>query len=163
MLALAIAAPVLFHTTRSAHIQMPGIPAPLDMPNETGGEIFGNILNAFAYVEVVALLLMLIGLLARLRSATRISHILAVLYILLGITALADLAYVRPKVWTTRETVRQLAAAAPATAPFNPPEKQSFDHLHHLSERLGQTKFWLLLAMLLLSVPAPSSPLTPDR
>lgn len=162
MLALAIAAPVLFHTTRGAHVSMPGIAAPpLDMGNETGGEIFGNVLNAFSYVEVIALLLLLAGLLARLRTRTRVSHALAILYVLLGLTTLADLAYVRPKVWATRETVRQLAASAPATAPFDPPEKQTFDSLHHLSERLGQAKFWLLLGMLVLSAGAGPAVVTP--
>ncbi|HVX85166.1 MAG TPA: hypothetical protein VH253_10160 [Phycisphaerae bacterium] len=160
MLALAVAAPVLFHTTRAQHISMPGIASPpLDMGNETGGEIFGNILNAFAYVEVVALLLLLVGLLGKLRAGTRVSHVLAVLYAVLALTVLVDLGYVRPKVWNTRETVRELAATAPggaAGAAFSPPAKQSFDALHALSERLGQVKFWLLLAMLILSVPAPA-------
>jgi hypothetical protein len=111
MLALAVAAPVLFHTTRAQHIAMPGIASPpLDMGNETGGEIFGNILNAFAYVEVAALLLLLVGLFGRLRAGTRVSHVLAVLYAVLALTVLVDLAYVRPKVWNTRDTVRQLAA-----------------------------------------------------
>ncbi len=155
MLALAVAAPMVFRTTRTAHVSMPGITSPpLDMANETGGEIFGNMLNAFAYVEVAALFLLLVGLLVRLRRPTRGAHVLAVLYVLLGLTALADLGYVRPKVWTTRERVRELAATAPAVATFAPPEKQTFDQLHVLSERLGQVKFWLLLGMLVISAPA---------
>src|ERR1700753_1751794 len=58
----AIAAPSIFETARLANLSMPAISPPLEMWKQVGGEIFGNILNRFVWIEAISLLLLLIGI-----------------------------------------------------------------------------------------------------
>src|SRR3954467_13137941 len=63
MLALgAIAAPAIFRTVRQTGATLPGTPAWLNPRDQLGGEIFGNVLLTFAWVEWIALALMFVGL-----------------------------------------------------------------------------------------------------
>lgn len=165
----AIAAPVIFATTKSAHMSMPGIVSPpLVMDRQVGGEIFGNILNAFRWVEVSALFLMLLGLTPLLFSGHRVRRstwVLLTLWILLTGLVGYDAGYLTPRVWQVRTEVRNSAAqhlltapvagaateAAPAATLQSWPEQAEFDALHDRSELIGRCKIYVLLAMILVA------------
>jgi hypothetical protein len=150
----AIVAPAVFTTSADAHLSMVGIASPpLDMGRQVGGEIFGAALNRFAWVELLSLGLMLIGLMGMIllhKPARRSSWTLFILWILLTGCAAYDTGMLRPKVWELRTEVRNSAAAhLAATAPWA--EQTEFDRLHEESELLGRTKVYLLLAMIVVA------------
>lgn len=162
MMALgAIAAPEIFSTLRRSHASTPewqGLP---DAAQQLGGEVFGNVLQRFAFMEWACLGLMLAGMLLQLRwprwkgcwGAARWG-LLAVLLLLAGY----DQALLTPAVWHQRTVWRQSLRQDPAAAEGH---RATFDALHRRSEMLGQAKVYLLLAMLGLvawrSVPAGSA------
>jgi hypothetical protein len=153
----AIAAPAVFKTARDLPLSMPGIAdPPLNTANQVGGEVFGEILARFAYVEALALALTLIGIAIWIlghRHVRRSTWIVLILWTLIAAIATIDAAWLRPKVWSLRTTIRQQASAhvAPAaTAPGAWPEYQQFDSLHKWDETLGRAKIYLLLGMILV-------------
>jgi hypothetical protein len=150
----AIVAPVVFTTSADAHLSMAGIASPpLDMGRQVGGEIFGAALNRFAWVELLSLGLMLIGLMGMIllhKPARRSSWTLFILWILLTGCAAYDTGMLRPKVWEVRTQVRQSAVAhAAATEPWA--EQTEFDRLHEEAELLGRVKVYLLLGMIVVA------------
>ncbi len=151
----AIVAPAVFDAAKDAQISMPGIASPpLDVSLQAGGEIFGVILNRFAYLEAAALLLILIGIADRIftqRNVRGITWLIALCWLCVALVTAYDAAAVRPRVWNQRDALRQTAAAhAHDAAGTAWPEHAEFDALHARSETLGKTKACLLLAMVLL-------------
>jgi len=152
----AIVAPSVFATASHAKLTMPGVDKPLDMSRQVGGEIFGDILSRFGWLEMGAMGLMLVGIIGWFlthKHIRRSTWVIAILWAaaasLLGI----DAGVVQPKVWTLRETVRQEAhlhasdgtPAAPASAWK---AKDDFDNYHAWSEHLGQWRVYLMLGMM---------------
>jgi len=152
----AIVAPSILDTATNSQLSMPAVTAPpLSMPRQVTGELFGHILNRFAWVEIIALALMLVGLAIWFlghKIIRRSTWVLLILWAMVaGLTAY-DAAAIRPRVWTLNATLRQLAAASPAaTSPTSWPEQQQFDDLHHRSETFGRLKAYMLLAMILVT------------
>ena len=157
---IATIAPVVFHTTRDTGITMPGIVSPpLDVGTHAGGqaagEIFGAILNRFAWVEVVALGLMLAGLAGFLLAHTPVRRsvwVLMILWMLLALVLGYDAGVLRPAVVVKRAEVRTSAALHahdPQGTPW--PERDEFDRLHQRSESYAHVKAYLLLGMLLVT------------
>jgi hypothetical protein len=149
----AVAAPAIFHAAESAHVSMPGIAEPpLVMHRQVGGEIFGAVLNRFAYVEATALALMLAGIAAWVlghKHVRRSTWVVLICWVLLATLAAADGGVIRPRVWALRTTIREQAATRPAAdAKTAWPERDEFDRLHALDETFGRAKAYLLLAML---------------
>ncbi len=149
----AIVAPAVFDTTRDRAITMPGIISPpLQMDTQVGGEIFGEIINRFGYLEALALALMLAGLTGSLllqRAVRRITLLILVLWIFVAALAIVDAAWLRPKVWSQRTIVRDEAAQHLSDTPAAPwPAREQFDSLHRASENLGHIKAYLLLAII---------------
>lgn len=151
----AIVAPAVFDAARDAHLSMPGISPPLEADRQAGGEIFGVILNRFAYVEAVCLVLILIGIAGWLltqRVVRRSTLLIAGLWLLIALTTAYDAAAVRPRVWNLRDALRQSAAAHVNDAQgASWPERSEFDALHARSEMLGKIKAYALLAMVLIA------------
>jgi len=152
----AIVAPAVFQSATNAHVSMPGIASPpLDMPREVGGEIFGAVLNRFAYLEAAALVLMFIGLAAWILGNRHVrwgTWLLLALWSLVAALTIYDSASLRPRVWELRQARRDTAAAHASAAPNTPwPEDIEFDGLHRRSEMLGRVKAYALLAMLLIT------------
>jgi hypothetical protein len=150
----AIAAPAIFQTAKYAHVSMPGIASPpLEMGNQVGGEIFGEVLHRFAYVEAGSLALMLAGIAGWMlghKHVRRSTWVVLICWVLLATLAAADAAVIRPKVWALRTTVREQAAArTDANAAW--PEREQFDRLHGLDETLNRAKGYLLLGMLVVT------------
>ena len=151
-----VVAPVLFDTTTKAGMSMPGIVSPpLNMGGEVGGEIFGNVVNRFTIVEVVALALMAIGLVGYIlshRPVRRSAWVLLILWIaLLGFMAYDSL-LVTPKVFTLRDQVRHEAADHVADKPDTPwPARTDFHAFHDQAEALGRWQVYLLFGMILVS------------
>ena len=150
----AIVAPAVFATSADAHLSMVGIASPpLDMARQVGGELFGAALNRFAWIELLSLGLMLIGLMGMIllhKPARRSSWMLFILWILLTGCAAYDAGILRPKVWELRTQVRDTASAhAAATEPWA--EQAEFDRLHEESELLGRTKVYLMLGMIVVA------------
>ncbi len=150
----AIVAPAVFTTSADAHLSMVGILSPpLDMGRQVGGEIFGAALNRFAWVELLCLGLMLIGLMGMIllhKPARRSSWTLFILWMLLTGCAAYDTGILRPKVWEVRTQVRESASAHVASSqPW--PEQAEFERLHAESETLGRAKVYLLMGMIVVA------------
>ena len=151
-----IVAPSIFQTVRTSHISMPGIAAPpLTMDGQVGGELFGDILNRFAYVETIALALMLLGLGGFLfvhLTVRRSTWLLLALWLFVsGITAYES-ASLYPEVWSLRQNIRNQAATRPAASSNSAwPERDRFDALHARATLLGSFKAYTLLVMLLVT------------
>ena len=153
LLALGLAAaPAIFDTTKAQHINLPGIVAPLDPAAQAGGEIFGNVLKRFWYVEIGALAAMLAAILGwfrieRLRRAS--TWALAVLWLTLAGALAYDTVVLTPEVWNMRQMVRDTATQHAAdTQGAAWPERQAFDWLHKRSRTRGQFKAGVLLVMI---------------
>lgn len=151
-----VAAPAIFQTARAQKISMPGIAEPpLDMANQVGGEIFGEVLYRFGFLEAVALALMLAGIAGWIlghKHVRRSTWVVLALWGMVAILAATDARWLRPKVWAMRTLVREQApahVAAGAAAPW--PERDQFDRLHQWDETLGRAKVYLLLAMLIVT------------
>lgn len=150
----AVVAPAVFSTARQAGMTMEGIASPpLDMWKQVGGEIFGVVLERFAWVELASSVLMLLGLMGMIllhRPARRSAWVLFALWVALVAVSGYDGTVLRPTVWTTRTEVRKTAPLhATATQPW--PEQDRFDQLHVRSETLGRVKVYLLLGMILVA------------
>ena len=150
-----VAAPIVFNTARDAHISMPGIASPpLDVSRQAAGELFGNILYRFAWVEAASLALMLAGIGGWMLYSPKISRciwIIAILWIFVAACFVYDTFVLRPQVWSLRQTVREEAPAHAADIADSPwPARQQFDALHRRDERLGQFKVWSVFAMVIL-------------
>jgi hypothetical protein len=152
----AVVAPSVFRTTDEAHISMPGIAAPpLTMSSQVGGEIFGDILSRFSYMEALSLALMLLGLSGWLlahRHVRRSTWVVLILWAISAGLAAYDAASVRPAIWKLREAVRDGASTRAADAKDAPwPERSQFDKLHSWDETLNRFKGYTLLAMILVT------------
>ena len=152
-----IAAPAIFETAHSGNLSMPAISPPLEMWKQVGGEIFGNILNRFVWVEVISLVLLLVGIgvpLVTHRPVRRSAVISFILWLILAAVVSYDSAFLRPKVWTMRDQLRGSAithvsaGTQPSTQPW--PERDEFETLHDRSEMLGRVKVYVLLGLILL-------------
>ncbi len=157
----AIAAPGVFFVTTHNVITMPAIPAALNMGNQVGGEIFGEVLNRFVWIEVIASVLLGVGILVPLVSHRPVRKSTSIMFSLwLGVVVLMlyTAAYLHPQVWHMRDVLRASAATRPAVAAGAPaatqsavwPEKEEFDSLHARAETLARIKAYLLLAMIVL-------------
>lgn len=158
----AIAAPGIFYVTTHNPITMPAIPPSLDMGRQVGGEIFGEVINRFVWIEVIGTVLLLFGTLVPLvahRPVRRTTSLMFSLWMALAVLTAYDGFYVRPQVWEARTVLRNSAlshpsttqtATAPATDAAPWPERERFDSLHTSSELLGRLKSYVLLAMILL-------------
>jgi len=116
----AIAAPGVFHVTTHTAITMPGIAPSLNMGNQVGGEIFGEVLNRFVWIEVIGSALLLFGIGVPLVSHRPVRRSISILFslwlalvVLLGYTA----GYLHPQVWHMREVLRASAMTQPAPPP----------------------------------------------
>jgi hypothetical protein len=157
-----IAAPGVFFVTTHNVITMPAIPAALNMGNQVGGEIFGEVLNRFVWIEVIGSVLLGVGILVPLvshRPVRKSTSILFSLWLGLVVLMVYTAAYLHPKVWHEREVLRASAATRPAaTQAAVPagntaaawPEKEEFDSLHARAETLARIKVYLLLAIILV-------------
>jgi hypothetical protein len=158
----AIAAPGVFFVTTHNVITMPAIPAALNMGNQVGGEIFGEVLNRFVWIEVIASVLLGVGILVPLVSHRPVRKSTSIMFSLwLGVVVLMvyTAAYLHPQVWHEREVLRASAATRPAVAAGASaattqaavwPEKEEFDSLHARAETLARFKMYLLLAMIVV-------------
>jgi hypothetical protein len=152
----AIAAPAIMKSSTDANLSMPGIASPpLPMDRQVTGQIFGEILNRFTFVEVAALGLMLIGVAGFLFAHTPVRRsvwVLLTLWVLLAAVLGYDAGMLRPKVFEQR-TVMYQSAPAHAAEGMNAmwPERIEFDRLHKQSESIGKIKAYLLLGMLLVT------------
>ena len=158
----AIAAPGIFYVTTHNTITMPAIPAALNMGNQVGGEIFGEVLNRFVWIEVIASVLLGVGILVPLVSHRPVRKSTSIMFSLwLGVVVLMvyTAAYLYPQVWHERDVLRASAATRPAVGTAAPaaatqaaawPEKEEFDSLHARAETLARFKAYLLLAMIVL-------------
>jgi hypothetical protein len=149
----AVVAPTVFRTAEATGMSMPGIATPpLAADRQVGGEIFGAVLNRFAAVEVVALILLLVAILGWIAShpsVRRSTWVIAGLWAcLLGLTVY-DSYSIRSRVWQVRTQVRETAAAHVdyKEGMSGWPEKTEFDALHKRSELVGRLKAYLLLGM----------------
>ena len=152
----AVGAPAVFQAVRRGNMSMSGIASPpLQADRQAGGEIFGAILNRFAYVEAACLVLMLVALAAWIvgqRVVRKSTWALLALWVLVaGLTAY-EAGYLRPRVFTVRQEVRDQAAAHAADAPGAAwPARAEFESLHSRSETLGHAKAYALLGMIVLA------------
>jgi len=151
----AIVAPAVFDSAHAAHLSMPNISPPLEPDRQAAGEIFGVVLQRFAYVEAISLVLILIGIAGWLltqRVVRRSTLFISALWLLIAITTAYDFGSLTPRVWSTRDALRQTAAAHAQDAPGAAwPERAEFDALHASSETLGKIKACALLAMVLVA------------
>lgn len=144
-----IAAPMIFKTVRQTNAIMTAGSAAGQNSDQLGGEIFGNVLQAFAAVEVSSLLLMGVALtLTAGAGSQRLRRIQALLLMLTTLLAGFDLTMTNRQVWTERAAWR---AAATQSATQAATHKARFDQLHKRSETTGKIKVFLLLALLAVS------------
>ena len=158
----AIAAPGVFYVTTHNTITMPVIPAALNMGNQVGGEIFGEVLNRFVWIEVIASVRRGVGIGVPLVSHRPVRKSTSILFSLwLGVVVLMvyTAGFVHPQVWQMRNTLRSSAATRPAFGALTPaaaatqpawPEKEEFDSLHARAETLARIKVYLLLAIIVV-------------
>ncbi len=151
----AIVAPAVFDTAHTANISMPNISPPLEPDRQAAGEIFGVILQRFAYIEAISLIFILMGIAGWLlsqRVVRRSTLLIAALWLLIAITTAYDFGSLTPRVWSTRDALRQTASAHANDAKDAPwAERTEFDALHARSESLGKFKAYALLAMILIA------------
>jgi hypothetical protein len=158
----AIAAPAVFFVTTHNHVTMPLIPDALNMGNQVGGEIFGEVLNRFVWIEVIASVLLGVGILVPLASHRPVRKSTSIMFSLwLGVVVLMvyTAAFLHPQVWEMRSKLRASAATRPAFGTLTPaaaatqpawPEREQFDSLHARAETLARIKAYLVLAMIVL-------------
>jgi hypothetical protein len=158
----AIAAPGVFFVTTHNVITMPAIPAALNMGNQVGGEIFGEVLNRFVWIEVIASVLLGVGILVPLASHRPVRKSTSILFSLwLGVVVLMvyTSAYLHPQVWEMRSKLRASATTRPAYGALTPaaaatqpawPEMEQFDSLHARAETLARIKAYLVLAIIVV-------------
>ena len=157
-----VAAPAVFASSANAHLSMPGIAAPpLNMSNQVGGEIFGEVLNRFAWVQLIGLALILVGLAVWFlghKMVRRSTWVLVILWILLAALTAYDIGVLRPRVFVVRDAVREKAKRPPPpTMPAGPltsadwPEQVEFNGLHDRSEAIAHWEAYVLLGMILVA------------
>ena len=149
MLALgAIAAPAIFHTVRQTGTTLPGLMPWMNAKEQLGGEIFGQVLQRFAWVEWVCLGLMLAGSVVAFRKAQPRASVWikgGLLFILILLT-MYDLQSLNPLIWRVRKEWR-----AANTQQLADPLAKEFNDLHKTAERVAQAKAYALLGLLLSS------------
>ncbi|MGN6368895.1 MAG: hypothetical protein ACTHN5_11605 [Phycisphaerae bacterium] len=159
----AIAAPAVFYAANHSGMTMPGIGPALDMGNQVGGEIFGEVLNRFVLIEVISLVLLGVGIgvpMVTHRPMRKSTSLLFSLWLGVVVLMVYTAAYLHPKIWHEREVLRASAMTRPAaTQTAVPaknavvaawPEKEEFDSLHARAETLARIKAYLLLAMIVV-------------
>jgi hypothetical protein len=153
----AIVAPSVFATARDSSLTMPAnlAPAPLEMDRQVGGQIFGDILDRFAYVEYASTALLLIAVMGMILARVRLARVLLVLWFVLALLLAYDALYLRPAVKAQRELVRGTAIHHTLSETIPWPEREAFDALHKRSEAVGSAKVYVLLALLLAGVLRP--------
>ncbi len=143
---LALAAPIIFNTVRKTGSVMTFVPTGWQNADQLGGEIFGNILQAFSYVEVTALLLMGIGTaLTTGTGAIILRRIQIGLLMVITLLTAYNLTVTSPAVWRERTAWREATAQDIQIASQH---KIRFDQLHKQSELIGKATLFLLLALL---------------
>lgn len=152
----AIVAPAVFDTARRANMSMPGVVSPpLEVDRQVGGEIFGVILDRFAYVEVACLVLMLVALAGWIigqRVVRPTTWVILALWAVVGVLTAYDAGSLRPKVFTLRQDVRDQAAAHAGDAAGAPwPARTEFNALHARSETVAHLKVYAMLGMIVLA------------
>jgi len=154
--AIAVAAPAVFKTAQEKQLKLPGIAdPPLDMGNQVGGEIFGNVLYNFRIIEAIALALMLVGIgtwVLGHKHVRRSTWVILTLWAMVAAITAVDIGWLQNRIWELRETVRQQAPAHAAEGKgARWPERIQFDTLHHWDESLGHAKAYILLGMILVA------------
>ena len=149
MLALgAIAAPAIFHTVRETGASLPGLMPWMNARDQLGGEIFGDVLQRFAWVQWVCLSLLLAGTAAAFTKAQPrlLVWIKGGLLLILILLAMYDSLSLNPLIWRVRKEWR-----AANTQQLADPLAKEFNDLHKTAERVAQAKAYALLGLLLSS------------
>ena len=156
MVALAMAAPVIFRTTEQLQVKTTALPSHMDQAKQVGGEIFGNILEVFGSVEWVCVGIMAVGAIAQMwLGSVEGGWMWARKVLLLGlvITLAYDTAKVTPAVWSTRSAWRAaVTESAPSSQASAQVEKvaaleKEFKGWHEESEQMAITRLGLLLGI----------------
>jgi hypothetical protein len=156
LVTLAVSAMAISGAIRKGGITMSGFASPpLDMSRQVTGQIFGEVLARFTWVETIALGLMLVGLIGFLlahKPVRRTVWVLLVLWVALAGLLAYDAGVLRQKVWAQREATWKTAPQYAAEQDLTKwPEKVEFDKLHKRSEAMGRYKAYLLLGMILVT------------
>jgi len=148
----AIAAPVIFHKTEELQASAPNFP---DLPQspaarQLAGELFGQILNRFTYLETAALILLLTTLVLLQPYLKRWAWALALLLVIL----LGAFYFMNAELTTilTRSRAQWRTAATQTQPEVTAARRAEFDLFHQRSEQLAQIKVYLLLGLFLLGV-----------
>ena len=158
----AIAAPQLFNTVRQVQGTSPLLPPEPDAPAQLGGEIFGNILRQFAYMEWLSIGCIVVALLIQIAAPLwrGVWGVLrAIIVVVLITVAFYDGFHLTPNIWAERQAWRDAVARSQIDAVLH---HDRFNTLHQESELLGHIKTYLLLGLLILTAcrTTPRSPVS---